>query len=117
MTLYFDLNAGKKPTLRELQLLRDNDGRQVRVIDTVAPCWQELAVALGFDGAAIEVIDRGDFYRPEDACRKMFIRWQNGEQGLRRPITWTTLIECLQEVTKLGDFHETVMNCLCNMST
>ena len=98
--------------MQELQLLKDNNGRQVRVIDSVAPCWQSLAVALGFDGSSIQVIGMGAFHKPDDACREMFIRWLNGEQSLRRPLTWTTLIECLQQVTKLGDFYQTLMSCL-----
>ena len=101
--------------MRELQLLVDASGMQVRVIHSVAPHWKSVATALGFDGARIKVIDMGAFYKPEDACREMFIKWMNGEHGLCKPLTWATLIGCLQQVMELGDFHETLNMCLCNL--
>ena len=104
-----------RPTLRELQLLQDCDGRQVRVIDSVAPHWKSLATSLGFDGARLQLIDMGAFCQPEDACRDMFIKWLNGERGLCTPITWATLIRCLQRVVQLGNLSETLTNCLCNL--
>ena len=91
------------PTLRELQLLQDCDGHQVRVIDSVAPHWKSLATALGFDGTRLQLIDQEAFYQPEDACRNMFIKWLNGEHGLCSPITWATLIRCLERVVQLGN--------------
>lgn len=33
------------------------------------------------------------------ACRQVFIKWLNGENGLREPRTWDTVIEVLKEAS------------------
>ena len=68
-------NIGVKPKLHELQLLKFSDGSELRIIDTVAPKWKQVAIALGFDGPKIETIEMSAHYQTEDACLKMFIDW------------------------------------------
>ena len=64
-----------KPKLHELQLLEFPDGKELCIIDTVAPKWRQVAIALGFEGPKIETIEMGAHFQPEDACLKMFIDW------------------------------------------
>ena len=109
-TYRYDTNTTRAPAAK----LQDRDGRQVRVIDSVAPHWKSVATSLGFDGPRLQLIDMGAFYKPEDACREMFIKWLNGEEGLYKPITWATLISCLQGVVKLGNLHDMLTTCLYN---
>ena len=71
----------------------------MRTIDSIAYQWENVAIALGFDGAAIERIKKDAFFRSLRASRDMFIEWldEGEEYGLRTPVTWSTLIECLRE--------------------
>jgi hypothetical protein len=88
------------------------DGRKVRLIKSVAAKWEVLAIRIGFEGTIISTIKKGAFYQPDDACCKMFIRWLNGEEGLKRP-TWHNLIQCLEETDKfptlIRDIKEAIM--------
>lgn len=83
---------GIKPKLSELQLLKFSDGNELRIMDTVAPKWKQVAIALDFDGPRIEAIEMGARYMPGDACLKMFIDWLS--RG--RDLTWDSLIEALK---------------------
>jgi hypothetical protein len=77
-------------------LLKLRNGRKMRIIKSIAAEWKALAIRFGFEGMTISTIKKGAFYQPDDACCKMFIRWLNGEQGLKR-LTWYNLIQCLEE--------------------
>ena len=88
------------------------DGRKVRIIKSIAAEWEALAIRLGFGGRMISTIRKGAFYQPDDACCKMFIRWLNGEEGLKPP-TWYSLIQCLDETEEfpslIRDIKEAIM--------
>jgi hypothetical protein len=103
---------GDTPKLCDLDLLNLRDGRKVRIIKSVAAKWEALAVRFGFEGMIIITIRRETFYQPDDACCKMFIRWLNGELGLKRP-TWYNLIQCLEEIEEFPsltrDIKEAIM--------
>ena len=66
-------------------------------MERVAAKWKDVAAALGFNGYRINSLELDVRHMSEDASREIFIRWLNGEHDLRRPITWTTLIQCLIE--------------------
>ena len=83
---------GIKPILRELQLVKFPDGNELRIVDTVAPKWKQVAIALGFDGPRIETIEMGTHYKPGDACLKMFMEWLSKGHDL----TWDSLIQSLK---------------------
>ena len=103
---------GDTPKLRDLDLLKLRDGRKVRIIKGIAAKWEALAIRFGFEGMIIDSIRKGAFYQPDDACCKMFIRWLNGEQGLKLP-TWYNLIQCLEETDEFQsltrDIKEDIM--------
>ena len=84
----------------------------MRIIKSIAAEWEALAVRLGFGGMTISTIRKGAFYQPDDACCKMFIRWLNGEEGLKPP-TWYNLIQCLEETEEFPsltrDIKEAIM--------
>ena len=92
---------GIKPKLSELQLLNFPDGKELRIIDTVAPKWKQVAIALDFDGPKIEAIDMGARYMPGEACLKMFIDWLS--RG--RVLSWDSLIQSLKaaNLTEIAD--------------
>ena len=87
---------GDKPKLQDLDLLKLTDGREVRLLESVAVKWEKLAIRFGFEETRISNIKRGAFFQPEDACLKMFTKWLNGEHDLKPP-TWYNLIQCLKE--------------------
>ena len=84
----------------------------MRIIKSIAAEWEALAIRLGFEGMTIITIKKGAFYQPDDACCKIFIRWLNGEEGLKRP-TWYNLIQCLEETEEFlsltRDIKEAIM--------
>ena len=67
----------------------------MRAIEGVAYKWKELAMSLNFDGPRIESIDIGALCKPEEACRQMLVKWLDGDDDLRGPVIWATLIQCL----------------------
>ena len=69
-------------------------------------------MALGFSGAQMKSIEKDYPSRSEDACREMFIKWLEGDPSLRSPLTWDTLIDCLEEA-RLEDLADSVKCCLC----
>ena len=106
------LKIGDTPKLRDLDLLKLRDGREVRIIKSIAAEWVALAIGFGFEGMAINTIRKGAFYQPDDACCKMLTRWLNREEGLKPP-TWYNLIQCLEETDKFSsltrDIKEAIM--------
>ena len=77
-------------------------------MESVAPQWELIAVALGFSVARIKSIDKSKHYQTDDATFEMFSRWLEGEHDLKPP-TWDVLIRCLKEVNLL-DLAETLSN-------
>ena len=96
------------PHLHELQLLTFDDGRELRIMETVAPKWKKVAAAIGFNKERIEVIEEDEHYKQEKATFEMFGRWLKGEHNLK-PVTWDALIQCLKEAN-LQDIAETLRN-------
>ena len=93
--------------------MKSNDGRSERIIESVAYSWQSVAIALGFSGPQIKSIEADYPRRSQDASREIFIRWLDGDCALRGPLTWTTLIDCLEEAM-MKDLAENIKRCLCN---
>ena len=75
--------------------LNTTDGKQIKVIKSVAFKWEQLAIALGFDGATIEKIKKDKFHQSKDATAEMFQEWLDDDHNLQGPVTWATLIQCL----------------------
>ena len=97
-------HTGDKPKLQELQVLGSESGaKKIRVIDTVAAQWEELAIALGFEAAVINYIRRDHVHDAKGACCHVLTKWlAEKEENLRSPVTWTTLIECLTDAGFAG---------------
>ena len=89
---------GDKPTLQKLQLLKGHNGRRLKVIEEVAPRWEELASALQFDHLVILQVKADYLHREVAACRHIFTMWLEEERDhLRSPVTWETFIQCLTD--------------------
>lgn len=89
-----------KPQLHQFQMLRGKDDKKVRVISELAACWEDLALALHFDGNALQQITRDRQGSVEAACREILTRWLAGEG--RKPVTWATFIDALEDDMQLS---------------
>ena len=86
-----------KPNLAKLALLRTTDGKKIKIIESVAPIWQDLGDMLNFDerGSLLSLIKKEHPGDLKACCRTMFQHWLNGN-GL--PCTWCTLVELLYDL-------------------
>lgn len=88
-----------KPSLKDLLLLKGKGGRKLRVIDTIASQWEELAIALGFDGHVIHCVQKDYDHDCKGATSKIFRMWlENEDERLIGPISWSTLLQCLNDL-------------------
>ena len=94
------LLIGNRPELHELQTLEFSDGKKLRIMETVAPQWKQMAIALGFSVARIKSIEKGAHYQPDNASFEIFSCWLEGEHDLKPP-TWNVLIWCLKQANLL----------------
>ena len=91
------LYIADKPKLTELQLLEGHGGRKVRLVESVAYKWKELAKELDFNDQRIYSIGAGANSKHEKACQQMLEEWIGRDDDLKGPVTWTTLIQCLMD--------------------
>jgi hypothetical protein len=82
------------PTLRQLGCLKVNNQR-INVMEQVGPNWEFVADQLSIERHFISTIKTESHHQVNSACRMMFIKWLEGTG--RRPITWKTLIDALDE--------------------
>ena len=66
------------------------------MVEKVSANWEELALALHFDGEVIRAVERNQHFQVEACCRTILQRWLDGE-GLQ-PVTWETLLEALVDI-------------------
>ena len=88
--------AGDRPELWELQRFVGVSGRVVKVVEEVSADWEKLALALKFCGAVIRTVRESERFQVEGACRNILHRWLEGQSSL--PVTWDTLVECLEDI-------------------
>ena len=94
----FSLYSDTSPTLdlATLSMMKTANGEKIKIIETVAPRWQELGAQMKFDkvGTKLDII-KAKHNDPKDCSREMFQYWLRGS-GVR-PCSWKKLIELLQE--------------------
>ena len=90
------------PTLAKLAVLRTAGGKKIKIIERVAPFWQELGDQLDFDesGSRLALIKAEHPTNPVACCRAMFQHWLMGN-GVT-PCSWRMLIQLLNDVDKKG---------------
>jgi len=84
----------------------------VKIIETVAAKWEQVALALHFEDHTVQNIQ----YDPrilciETNCCAMFKKWLDGEGC--QPVTWETLMDALVGAgfaTVVEDLHEIFTN-------
>ena len=97
-----------QPLLRHLHILRSSSGQTVKVRDSTAARWSNLAVQLDIPPHKIQTIER-DCKDSEHAVDKVIFNWLIG--SARQPVTWRTLLEALEdaEFTTLATDLKTVL--------
>ena len=63
-------------------------------MDGVAGRWKDLAIALGFDQAALDIIQTDSFGNSKNACLRMLQMWLEGQT---RSVGWNVLLEALRD--------------------
>ncbi len=91
--------SGTQPNLKLLQSLNIGEKR-IRIIDSVAANWEEVAIALDFDVPEIATVRLECHFQPKPACRMILSNWLKG-QGCQPP-TWERLVEALSDANFLS---------------
>lgn len=84
----------------------------MKIIETVAARWEEVALELHFKGHMLQNIQYDPHIQCIDsACRVMLQKWLDGEGS--QPVTWETLMDALVGagfVTVVEDLQEILGN-------
>ena len=91
-------SVGDRPKLFELQRLVGRNGTVFRIIEQVSHRWENIALALKFDGSVIDTTRMSCFFQVERACQSILQRWLEGATLDALPVTWEALLGCLEEV-------------------
>ena len=79
----------------ELECLKSKDGKiEVKIIETVAPIWVQVAIKLDFKRPVIEQLEC-DYRKVADACRHMFMQRLSNED-FEKPLTWEMISDILE---------------------
>ena len=79
----------------------------MKIIESIAAKWEEVALALHFEGHTLQNIRYDTRVQCVDACREMFQKWLDGDGS--QPATWETLRDCLVDagfVTLVEDIQQ-----------
>ena len=99
-TSLFFANSEEAPTCDQLEQLTGlhEHSKTVRIIDSVAAKWEEVAITLGFDAPALDRIKRDHTSDCKAACTSMFQKWLDMEHAdIGESMSWRTLIQGLQD--------------------
>ena len=72
-----------------------------RIIEQVSPRWENLALALKFEGPVIEATKMNNHFQVDRSCQSILQRWLEGATMNVDPklrVTWETLLVCLEDV-------------------
>ena len=88
-----------RPRMTELYYFTGRSGKRYRILDQVAPWWEDLAFALEFEGYQTETVKKSNMGSVEDCCRVMIGQWLQGRTS--RHVTWDTLFNAMEDVPSL----------------
>ena len=81
---YTSIIAGDEPLSHQLKMLKLPGRRQVKIVETIAYRWQDVALALHFEGSVIASIKESTFSNVAEGCRRMLDRWLEGDSKYLR---------------------------------
>lgn len=85
------------PTIQQLHELQGKDGKIIRIIDTVAPEWEELAMAMGFPAHVISTIRRNNLRDAKGATLQILTQSWGLEGKSSVPVSWESFVDCLHQ--------------------
>ena len=65
---------------------------QIRMMDTVAPQWRDLGIALSFVSPELDTIEEACLRNPKRCIERLFSQWFTWQSGY----SWKMLIEALE---------------------
>ena len=80
------------PSLQQLQRINGRDYKVIRIMNTVAPEWEELAICMGFEAHVINTIRTDNLQNSKGATRQLFMTWLEGKAR-----SWEGLVEHLDD--------------------
>ncbi len=99
------ISAGNEPKMREFVYLENpTTGASVKIIKMVQAQWPQLVDLLWLPSHTVANLKAEPHYTPRAACREVFNIWLNGDDTLRMPKNWDTVIEVMSHLgnAKLG---------------
>ena len=77
--------------MQQLQRVQGAD-KVIKIMNAVAPEWEELAMSMGVEAHVISTIRRDNLQDSKGATRQLFMTWLEGKAG-----SWEGLVECLDD--------------------
>ena len=84
-----------QPSLSKIQKFVGRSGKTYRILAKVSAKWTRLAIALELE-EDIDSVRMNTHHQVEEACLEILKRWLSGSG--RKPVTWSTFIECLDDI-------------------
>ena len=96
--------------MKDLQLLKGSSHREIRLLDTVAPDWTQIAIAIGLESQFIR--DLLKMTNESRACQHLFMNWLDGKYPNVLPPTWASLHQALLDADfpSLADVLQAVLS-------
>ena len=87
---FFDL-IGNKLSMLKLQSMRDVNFEEIRIMDEIAPRWDQVAIALEVDQLQINIITVDCANDALKACHRMLSCWIDSQKD----VNWGFLVDAL----------------------
>ena len=84
-----------RPKMQELFIFTGKSGKKYRILEEIAPIWEQFAFALGFEGHITEAVKRSNMFQVEDCCHSIVRQWIEGKTG--QPVTWYTFLQAMDD--------------------
>ena len=84
--------ADEAPTLQQLQNINGKDKKLIRIMDSVSPDWEDVAISMGLEAHVINTIKRDNVHDSKAATRQLFMKWLEGRRK-----SWDMLVDILDD--------------------
>ena len=78
----------------------------------MSPEWKDLAYSLYFSRLAVKAVAEENLGDAGSCCEEVVERWLDGEEGMRQPVSWVTLIEAVREYEDMDTLATDIENVL-----
>ena len=78
--------------MQQLQKIKGKDNKMIRIMTSVSPDWEDVAISMGFEAHTIGTIRRDNVHDSKAATRQLFMLWLEGRRK-----SWEVLVEILDD--------------------